>query len=341
MFFSKNRFLGIDIGTFSIKIVELSGKGKTATLENYGEVAISEEANIFSKKNKGEKLRRAEDLIAKIIKSILKETGMKTKETFFSVPNFANFFTNFSLPPMSEEDVESSIKYQAKKHIPLPLSEVILDWTINKQRNEERSISLVAVPNEIIHQYQNIAALSGLEINSLEMEALSLNQLLESGGLNIIINIGFSTSSINIIEERIVKVAYTSNFSSSHISNVLARGLNLIYNEKRVNRIKETEGMSGKNREILSPLLDQFLNEVESALINYTGREKKEVRKIILCGGGSLLLGLEEYIAEKWEKPTEHINIYSVKFPSKIDTMEISSIFSNAIGVALCKIKKD
>ncbi len=341
MFFSKSKFLGIDIGNFSIKVVQLSKKRNGVTLDNYGEVATKEHLSIFSRESKGVKLARAEEHTAELVKSVLKETGMNAKESYFSVPNFASFFTNFDLPPMKEEEVEGSIKYQAKKHIPVPLSEVALDWSINEKKNKEKSVSLIAVPNDIIRQYQNIATFCGLELNALEMEAFSLGRLANKKGLYVILNIGFSMSSINIVDDGVIKTAQTSNFSGSKIKNSLAQGLDLIYNERKVNEIKEKEGMQGRNQEIIAPLVDEFLEEIERSLHAYLEKEKEEVTKVLFCGGGSLLLGLKEYIGEKWNKPTEQVSLQMLKNASKIDTNEISSIFSAAIGAAFYGVRKN
>ncbi len=345
LFSKKDKFLGIDVGTFSIKVVEMSKKGKQATLENYGEVATKDISNMFLKEDEEEKLKMAEKATADSIKYVIKEAGMKARESFFSVPNFTTFFTTFSLPPMEEEEVESSIKYQAKKHIPLSPSEVFLDWSVEKEKNNERKVSLVAVPNDVVQRYQRIAKQCGLDINVLEMESFSLKRCLNQSKkkISVVMDIGFSGTGISAIENGKLKVTHRTTFSGSMVTEELARGLNLIYNEKKANKIKESEGMKGKNREIIAPLVDELIKEMSISFTSYIEKDTSEIEEIVLCGGGSLLPGLREYIAEKTGIETRYMSPDFIKYPSYVKEFmesEVGPIFSVAIGAALYSTKK-
>ena len=129
MFFPK-KMIGIDIGTSSVKMVEISRWGEGKTLENYGEVKseyLYKEP--LDNSQKGSYLLSS-DIIAKTIRAILEEGHIKTKAAIFSVPDFSVFCTSFEIPKMTEKEIPDAIRYNSSQYITLPISEVTLDWRI-------------------------------------------------------------------------------------------------------------------------------------------------------------------------------------------------------------------
>src|SRR3989344_3827499 len=112
--FKPKRFLGIDIGTSCIKMVELRQKGQGYSLENYGEADVSltegRSFRIFEKNT----LLLSNDDLASTIKNVCQEAGIKTKDVNFSIPDFSTFFTIISLPQMTQGEIEEAIKYEVR-----------------------------------------------------------------------------------------------------------------------------------------------------------------------------------------------------------------------------------
>ena len=128
--FTSTNCVGVDIGTFSIKLVELSMLGGRVKLENYGEVSLESiyETSIRALEKGGFIPSSSE--IGEILLSLLQEARIQTKTSAFTIPDFSTFFTHFELPPMTKKEIPLAIQFVAPRHIPLPLSEVILDWQI-------------------------------------------------------------------------------------------------------------------------------------------------------------------------------------------------------------------
>jgi len=174
---TSKKCLGIDIGISSIKVVELS-RGRKNILENYGEI----ETKFLYQRSLGTlgetPLLLSSQAIARAILSVLEAAEIKTKKAIFSIPDFSSFFTNFVLPPMAKEEIPEAVRFEARQHIPLPLSAVTLDWQIIQRgvAKEEKGVKilLVAVSNEIIHQYRKIAEYANLELLALEAEVFGL-----------------------------------------------------------------------------------------------------------------------------------------------------------------------
>src|SRR3989344_6865664 len=101
--------LGIDIGTSSLKVVELSRWGERKNLKNYGELRIpSLYKKPFRTFEKSTLLLETKD-IARALKAILEEAKMESRRAVFSLPDFSSFFTNFQLPPMSKEEIPDAV----------------------------------------------------------------------------------------------------------------------------------------------------------------------------------------------------------------------------------------
>ncbi|MDI6591447.1 MAG: type IV pilus assembly protein PilM [Patescibacteria group bacterium] len=336
--------LGIDIGTSSIKMVELSRWGERRKLENYGELssqALYEKP--FRTFEKSALLLSNQD-IARAITAILEEAKIKTREVIFSIPDFSTFFTTFELPPMTEKELPQAVRYEARLHIPLPLSEVTIDWRLIEGRPSQKTplkILLVSVPNEVINQYQEIARLANLQFQALEAEVFSLIRSLigEDKRPICLIDIGAQSTTCSIVEKGILKISHSFDFSGNELTSQIAKSLNIDY--KKAEEYKKKYGLfpSEQNiREILLPLIDFMLNEIDKISGNFYRTERKGIEKIILAGGTALLPGLKEYFFEKFQKEIEIANPFSnIFYPPILEEIlrEMGPAYAIAVGTAL------
>ena len=348
-FFLPKKFLGIDIGTSFIKIVEISRFGNRRRLENYGALSSSIlYEKPFRTFEKNTLFLSSED-IARAIKAIMEEGKIKTKKTVFSIPDFSTFFTNFELPPMTEDELPQAVRYAARQHVPMPLGEVTLDWQVIKGRfstNHKKTnlrVLLVAVPNEVINQYQKIAQLSGLELVALEAEVFGLiRSLVEKDERRAIalIDIGAQSTTCSIIDKRILESSHSFDISGNEFTRIISKSLGVEYS-KAEDYKKKYGLLSNQNikiQEILLPLIDILLKEVEGIINNFEIKEGKEIQKIILAGGSAFLPVLREYFAEVLKKEVEIANPFSNLFYSPIlekTLEEMGPSYAIAVGMAL------
>ena len=128
LFASSTSYLGIDIGTASIKMVELENYKNQARLKTYGYADIS--TNVL-----GGAIDKNNQLIADYINTIARKSNIQTRQVVAALPTFSVFNFIINLPPMPKKDLTSAIKWEAKKFIPVPIEEMILDWKIlNKKK---------------------------------------------------------------------------------------------------------------------------------------------------------------------------------------------------------------
>lgn len=344
--FSKN-FIGVDIGTFSIKVVELE-KQKGKTLSNYGVLGSDYFGGEIRYAREQGALSISESNISEALSSILKEAGIKSKEAFFAIPDYATFFTTFNLPAMSETEIPEAVKYEAPRRIPLPLSEVTLDWQLIKsgpsiESNTPLRILLVAVPNRIIVQYQRIASSAGLKLVALEAEVFALVRALikyqDKGSIVCLIDIGERSTTINIVSYGILRISYSFNISGEEFTKTLSKALGV--EEGKAKIIKQMYGVSDKKplvKEILQPLADLILEKTKSIFDELYMEDKQRVNKVILTGGGAALPDLVNYCAQELDLPIELANPFlDISCPPTLEGAlnKLGPGFTIATGMAL------
>ncbi len=329
MIFGK-KIVGIDIGTASIKVVELSRFGSSKKLENYGELKSSFIGNSETGKIDVE-------VIGQAIKSILNEANIKTKRAIFSIPDFSTFCTSFDIPAMTEKEIAGAISYNASQYITLPISEVTLDWqvtpdpsTLPKIATKEKSllkVFLVAVPNQLVQDYKAIAKAAGLDLRAIEAEVFGISRALIKDNRKTVclVDIGAKTSTINIVDKITLEKSYSFNFGSSVFTDplLLKEGFN--------SQKKETV-------ETLTGLLSPLLNEIKNISAEFLQKNQRGIEEYYLTGGVANMPGLKEYFAKTLGKSASIPNCFSgIAYPKVLGkTLEQTSpSFSAAVGVAL------
>lgn len=340
--FVPKSFLGVDVGTSAIKIAELQSWGKRKNLKNYGELKSSALYDKpFRTFEKNTLLLSSKD-IARAIRGILAEAGMQTRSVAFSIPDFSSFFTHFSLPQMTKEELPEAVRFEARKHIPLPLSEVTIDWQIAQGSFNGKTpfqVLLVAVPNEIINQYQEVASLCSLQLFALEAEVFGLiRSCLEPTRVPVaLLDIGAQSTTVNVVVNNILKISHSLDIAGNHFTERIAQSLSV--DKKSAEEQKLAKGMGSPDLGvILSPLVDIIGAEVAKISQEFLQLEGKEVEKLVIAGGSALLGGLKEYFGTNLGKPVDIADPFSRIFYPPILEPTIKQIgvsYAVALGMAL------
>lgn len=343
--FLPKRMVGIDIGTASIKAVEISRWGQGKTLENYAEIkSRSLYKEPFKNIEKGGYLL-SNHFVSRAVKAILEEAKIKTKAVIFSIPDFSTFCTSIELPPMTMSELDQAVYFSAPQYIPLPISETTLDWRLISgtpgQKQSPLKVFLVAIPNQTIQDYQKVAHEAGLDLYAVEAEALGLNRVLAKNnkGCICLIDIGVQSTTINIIDKQSLKKSYSLDFAGGQLTYAVASSLGLERSEAE--EIKNKEGLVSSKEGIsktLYLLIDPLLMEVKKMMSEFYQEEQKEIDAIYLTGGTSAMPGLKEYFTDVLKKKIETPNCFSnLLYPPILgqELEKISPRFSVAVGAAL------
>jgi type IV pilus assembly protein PilM len=345
-FFTKSNddsSLGIDIGTSSLKAVEISG-GKEITLENYGEVFMRDFLGQVPVKGAEGSLIYSSKEIAEAVKYLLEEAGIKNRRAYFSIPDFVSFFTSFTVPKMKKEEINSAIEFHAKQYIPLPISEVALDWFLEEEK-EKTKVNLIAVPNEVIDQYREIARLAQIEIISLEGEMFALVRALvrDVEKPTAIIDIGEQSTLLTIAEKGILKTTHSLEIAGNMLVKQVAKHTEIEYNAAK--DIVMNYGVSEDivKKAVSSPLTSLF-SEVSRVIDAFEKKETKVIDEVIVAGGFSLLPGVVEFAEDALDKKVIRKSCFEgIIYPKTLEEelTRLSNSHSIALGVALNGIIKE
>lgn len=314
LFQHNDAYLGVDIGTTSIKMVEVKAGAKGPQIANYG---ILESSGYLSRANQalqtsGLKIFEADIVV--MLKALIKEMGTQTKSAIASLPPFDVFMTMVDFPAMDPKEIQKALVYQAKQYVPLPLSEVALDWMKVGDYQDDKGfahqkILLISVPQEMIKKYQHMFGAAGLTLRALEIESLSIARIFAQDPTpTIVVDIGSRSTNIVFMEKGALTWSAQSDLSAASLTQALATSLGI--NPVRAEELKRERGITGTgpNYElstIMMPFLDAIINAVKQA--TYTYREQfpaaAQAERIVLAGGGANLSGVEKYFEKEFSIP--------------------------------------
>jgi type IV pilus assembly protein PilM len=340
--------LGIDIGTTSIKIVEVKRGKDRPRVTNYG---LLESSGYLSRANQAfqtSTLKLFESEVVELLKTLVHSMGSGTKDVAASLPVFSVFTTILDFPRMEEQEIEKAIVYQAKQYVPLPLSEVALDWLKVGEFTDDKGfvhqkILLISVPQEQIKKYQMMFKAAGLRLVSLEIESLSLARTLGGDPTpTLIVDIGSRSTNIVFFEGGLVWNVQ-SDFGGASLTRALATSLSV--NPLRAEELKKEHGVLGigpshELSTIMIPFLDVIINEVKKAQFTYAEQfpAAKKIERIVLAGGGANLLGIEAYFEHQFGLGiVKAAPFLKFEYPQEIEPLvpELNPVMSVALGLAM------
>lgn len=341
-----NLFLGIDIGDSSLKMVELRKKGKKIYLSNYA----------FSENVSGVNFTKIEDVnyLAQAILKVRSEAGIKAKRVTASLPTFSVFSSIINLPKSDKKDIENSVTEEAKKVIPLPLEEMILDWKMvpdlpgEKNNSDTDRVFLTGSPKKLVRRYIDIFRSAKLELASLETETFSLvRSLLGNDPATImVVEIGANSTDISVVEESIPVLNRSLEICGSSITQALSEKLGLSFAQAEQFKFDLGASLADNSKEELPQLiiktLGPVIHEVEYMRQFFESKgQARKIEKIVLSGGGALLMNLADYLSQHLDMQVIIGDPFSrIAYPLEMKPIlaEVGAKLAVAVGLALREI---
>lgn len=336
--------VGIDLGSYSIKIVELV-KIANNKFKLLGSGSIATPPGGLLTESEVE-----QEAVAQAVKKLIKDTKISNNEVRVALPESQVFTFVIETPALSERELASSIQWEAEQYIPIPIDEVVLDWRIlvqGKKENEKNQVLLVGAPRRIIEKYQHVLELSGLSPLSLETELISASRALSASVPQLktlmIINMGAGTTDFSILNEGIL--LFTRSISTGGIAFTRAIKQDLQLEEGQAEEYKKAYGLEedkleGKVAAALKPLTASIVSEMQKGIGFFNEKHPNgKIDVILLSGGSSLLPGLVPFFAKELGVETQVGNpLALVEVDTKATTnftLAQSAIYTVATGLAM------
>ncbi len=322
----KNQLIGLDIGTHSIKLVEIDDSKKGRVLKNFGIIGLPQNAIV-------EGSIKEMEIVSSAIKELYKQLKIKNKNVAASISGYSVIVKKITISRRGEAELEYTINEEAEQYIPFDISDVNLDYEVlsapetGSPEGDEgdmaglMDVMLVAAKKDIVDDYVSLLQLSGLNPVVLDVDAFSAQNAFEmaSGegeisGCYAIVNVGAEELGINAVKNGISIFTRDSSYGGSQITEAIMSRFDVSHEE--ADRIKLGGTKVEKEREaledIFTSVISGWVQEIKRAL-DFLGTTYPDetIDKMFLTGGSCRIPGFREYLEMETEIPIEELNPFS------------------------------
>lgn len=343
MFLSvKKEIIGIDIGSSSVKLVQLKEQKGAYTLQNVGILPLPLEAIV-------DNTLMDSSSIVETIKKLIKSLNVRVKDAACSVSGNSVIIRKISLPAMPSEELEEQIHWEAEQYIPFDINDVNIDFQIlapDQQDPSKMDVLLVASKKEIINDYLAVFNEAGMNLAVVDVDsfaiqnAFELNYDIDPENVSALINIGASIMNLNIVKDDISLFTRDVQMGGNLYTEEIQKQFGVSIEDAERMKISGDSPDQGKLNDTISRVNETLAMEMRRSLdfYNTTAGEGK-INGVYLSGGGAKTPMLVNAVQQRLGLPVEVINPFrNIKYNDKefdADYLnEIGPLVSVAVGLA-------
>lgn len=281
--------VGIDIGSKTVKIVEINKNGQAWELKGSGIIGYK---GVTPDKAVDEK-----ELVSlgDVIRKLHKEANISSKDVIISLPEQAVFTRTIKFPLLTDQEIDAAIKWEAEQYIPIPVSEAIIQHQILERREgttpPEVVVLLVAAPRKLVENYVKTTQLAGLNVVGVETELMALTRALAPAGKTVLlIDFGAGSTDIAIAKNGSLMFSRSIPTAGEAFTRAVAQTLGVEYQQaeqyKRAYGLSNTQ-LEGRIRGAIDPVFKMVIDEVKKAVQFYLSEEKGEAPTSVILSGGT------------------------------------------------------
>ncbi|MGI8408639.1 MAG: type IV pilus assembly protein PilM [Pyrinomonadaceae bacterium] len=346
LFGKKKSVAGLDIGSSSIKMVELDGKVNDLSLVSLGYENLPDNTIVD-----GQIMEL--NVVSDVIKNVCSNHQVSAVQVVTGVSGHSVILKNIVLPAMSREELDESIDWHAEEHIPYDLADITLDYHINVTTSDSTHVLIAACKRERIDNIRQAVQLAGKQPVVIDVDTFALQNCYElnyqpdESQVVTLLNIGASTMNVNIVKGTRSLFTRDITVGGSQFTDVLQRSLGLSFQQAEAVKRGVSHAVEGVEEKSIEPLMNNVTEivamEIQKTFDFYratTEDNQTVVQKILISGGGSKLKGLAKDLSARLELPVEvlnpfrNINVDSKKFDPEY-LSEIMPEMAVAVGLAM------
>ena len=333
--------VGLDIGSKTIKIVELSKEGNTFRLRASGVVAHKSKTPEHIKEDK------ELGLLAEAVKKLHKEAKITSREVGIALPETQVYTRTIKFPQLTDAEIASAVRWEAEQYIPIPVNEAIVQHQIIERRDDTSppsvSVLLVAAPKELVEKYARVVEMAGLSFAAVETELIALVRSLAPEDQTVLL-VDFGARSSDIAIARNGQLVFSRSIPTAGEAFTRAVSQTLGVEEAQAEEYKKAYGLSstqleGKIKGALDPIFRLVADEMKKATHFYQSEEKGDSPSSAILSGGSAgmpeaastltkLLGIEVVVGNPFSK----VNVD----PEAVKSLSgYAPFYSIAVGLAM------
>lgn len=311
----KDSLVGLDIGSRSVKVAEITETKNGRKLRRFGMADIPpgaiEDGAISDT-----------ETVAQVIRQLLKSASIKATNVALSIGGYSVIIKKINVQTMPEEQLQETIHFEAEQYIPFDISDVNLDFQLLgevENNPSQMSVFLVAAKKEMVNDYINLATLVGLTPCIVDVEAFALQNIFEANydiqGENVaLIDIGASKTSLNILKDNSSVFMRDVALGCIQINQKIMSMLDCSYDQAELIKFGEpsTKLSAEELKQIISAVVTDWCTEIRRALdFFYTNYPDDPIKRIILSGGGANIAEFRQLLAAESAAQVETLNPFS------------------------------
>jgi len=378
LFHKEESYIGVDIGSDGIKIVELRRTKNRPQLWTYG---IADDkldihfdapkkdktpAELNRERNSAESgvasgqisvsptemnNERAKKY-AEMLRELIKQARVVGRKAMVSLPVSYVFNAVVNLPRCPEKEIDHLVRAEVKKMFPRPIEEMQIVHQLVPQPGVEKGkerffkILVTAAPREVVMFYTKIFEMAGLELLELETEGFALERALVGHDIttSIVVDIGAEKTNFYIMDQGLPMTNHVINLGGNLLDKMIAETTGLGLDQALRMKADLTVSGSAVDPDLFLSVFDPIAKQIEygfDVYLRQTGNENKKPEKIILTGGSAAFPPLVNYLRQKFSMRVFVGDPWArVVYQQGLKTVldEIGPRMSVAIGLALRKI---
>lgn len=341
--------IGVDIGSSSLKVVQLRRDGATAVLETYGELALGPYAGA----EVGQATNLPAEKIAETLRDLLKEANITTNNAGISIPFSRTLLTLVELPRRDDPNEQKTvIELEARKYIPVPVSEVQLDWFIVPEPTPEGAptpqkvkVLLVAVHNDELALLEGVVRGANLAASFFEIEIFSTIRSVVDEPVKpvVVLDIGASATKVYVVEHGVIAVSHNIPQGGQDVTRTIASSQGMPI--AKAEALKKAEGFSNGtiDRRSIELVYARVFAEAQRVVAQFETARSAKVETVILTGGGGVTKELAGYAQSLFSVEVKVADPFGkTQAPAFMRPVlqEIGPEFAVAVGLALRKLEE-
>ncbi len=309
--FGSKSFVGLDVGSHAIKIVELAPVDHRFRVLHAG-VASTPPGTVK------EGVIVDPHSVATTIRKILSSAGMKAGRVVSAVGGQAVIVRELKLPPMSTAELQQAARFEAERYIPYGVREVNMDFDVMGETTEDGQkkvvVLLVAAKQDTVNKHVQALETAGLEPFVLDVDAFAILRALNPssqapGDAQVYVDLGAETTDIVIAEAGQLRLTRNVNIGGDNLTRAIATKMEMEF--QSAERLKEQKGMvllEGEPlpddktvlavHDVMLPILGDLATEVRRSLDYFQTRYREsKVSRIVISGGTARLVNLGRFLS--------------------------------------------
>lgn len=330
----KGELIGLDIGSHSVKLVELAGAKGGYRLKHFAMAPLPADVIVDG-------AVMDSGSIIEIVRELISNNKIKNRRVALSISGFSVIIKKVTMNYMSETELEESIQWEAAQYIPFDIEEVNVAFQRlgeNAENPDQMDVLLVAAKKEIINDYEALMAESGLETHVIDVDSFAVEAMYESlygiedAQVIALINIGASTMNFNIVQGPVSLLTRDVSMGGKQITEDIQKQYNLRYEEAESLKVGATDAWSQYKDfdRLVQNTCEQISTEIQRSLdFFYANYPDAQIGRLGLCGGVAKTPGLPEHIQERVGIETSLINPFEhISF----STRDFDEVYLNSVG---------